>query len=451
MAVPLEVTNEEIKELTADPAREDLVVGEVKPLRVFGRADRSGIKELFQQPDLKAAPRKPDVAEVAGDIVRGKAVGEDTIDVALRDKLKLEVPAKVTENTIAGLQIDPKDFTINTNQGKTYEVTAMRGGNRVILTERDGVQLNVTDPGVAEVATGTTVISRGPGQTKVVATLGGEKAEAVLNVTEAPPGELPAGREGVIAGGDYFYDRGGHRIVVGGEHIVSEIKPAGKAVALQWEPPLFQKGVQAIPQNAQLHRRYENGGFDDVSNDPKVQITTQPDAAVAKMEKVDGGWKISPVAPGQTKAVATLDGMTAEMAIEINGDAAAGPIAGTLLVNPSTLTLWSGETAVIAGAEVDPGNGQSQIPVKVKITAAENQGIVTASGDSITGRSKGDTTVTLTAENGPSATMSVHVTAARHDRDQSAGKQHAGGEQGNSRGDGAKRGRRRAGGRAGKD
>ena len=169
--------------------------------------------------------------------------------------------------------------------------------------------------------------------------------------------------------------------------------------------------MQAIPQTAQLHRRYENGGFDDVSNDPKVKITTQPNAAVAKMEKVDGGWKVSPVAPGHTAAVATLDGMTAEMQIEINGDAAAGPITGTLLVNPSTLTLWSGEQAVIPGAEVDPGNGQPHIPVKVKITAPENQGIVAASGDSITGRSVGDATVTLTAENGPSATMSVHVTA----------------------------------------
>lgn len=424
LSVPLEVTNDEIKELSADPAREEMAVSEVRPLHVFGRADRSGVKEMFPQPDLKAALRKPDVAEVAGDIVRGKAVGEDTIDVTWRNtlpspsgrgtggegnKLALEVPTKVTDNTVTGLQIDPKEFAINTNQGKTYEVTAMRGGRRVILTESDGVQLNVTDPNVADVATGTTVISRAPGQTKVIATLVGEKAEAVLNVTEALPGEL-IGRDGVIAGGGYFYDGGGHRIFVGGNRIVSEIKPAGKVVALQWEPPLFQKGVQAIPQTAQLHRRYENGGFDDVSNDPKVQITVQPNTAVAKMDKVDGGWKISPVAPGQTATVATLDGMTAQMAIEINGDAAAGPITGTLLVHPSTVTLWSGETAVIASAEVDPGNGLPHIPVKVKITAPENQGIVTASGDSITGRSVGDATVTLTAENGPSATMSVHVT-----------------------------------------
>ena len=147
-----------------------------------------------------------------------------------------------------------------------------------------------------------------------------------------------------------------------------------------------------------------------MSNDPSVQITAQPNSAIAKMDKVDGGWKISPVAPGQTKAVATLDGMTAEMQIEINGDAPVGQDCRQLLLNPSAIALWSGETAVIAGAEVDPGDGRPHIPVKVRITAADNQGIVTADGDKITGRSVGDTTVSVTAENGPSATMSVHVT-----------------------------------------
>ncbi len=170
----------------------------------------------------------------------------------------------------------------------------------------------------------------------------------------------------------------------------------------------MKRECRPFPKHAQLHRRYANGGFDDVSNDPNVKITTQPDAAVVKMEKVDGGWKISPVAPGATKAVATLDGMTAEMPIEINGEPV-GPIAGTLLI-PRSITLWSGETAAITDAEVDPGNGLPHIPVKVKITAPENQGIVTADGDKITGRSVGDATVTVRAENGPSAAMAVHVT-----------------------------------------
>jgi hypothetical protein len=409
ISVPLEVTSEEIKELTADPAKEEMSVGEAKPLRVFGRADRSGVKEMFPQPDLKAAPRKADVVDVNGDVVHGKAVGDDTIDVAWRDKLKVEVPAQVTANQISGLRIDPTDTTINTNQGKTYEVSAIRGGQRVVLTEQDGVQLNVTDPGVAVVATGNTVVSRSPGQTKVIATLGGEKAEATLNVTLAPPGELPPGRTDIIGGGVVYDNRGG-RVYIG-DRSVTEIKPAGSIVALQWEPQLFQKGVQAMPQTAQLHRRYENGGFDDVSNDPGLQITKEPNPAVAKMEKVDGGWKISPVAPGVTTVAAKLGDLTAQMNVEINGDTIAGPRAGTLILNPSAISLWSGETAIIPGAELDPGNGQPHVPVKVRVTAPANQGIVKADGDKITGQSPGDTTVIVTAENGSSAAMSVHVTA----------------------------------------
>ena len=61
---------------------------------------------------------------------------------------------------------------------------------------------------------------------------------------------------------------------------------------------------------------------------------------------------------------------------------------------------------------MDPGNGQPHFAAKVKITAPDNQGIVSADGDKITGRSAGDATVTVTAENGPSATMNVHVTPA---------------------------------------
>jgi hypothetical protein len=404
VSAPLEVTSDEIKELTVDPAKEELSVGETRPLQVFGRADRSGLKEMFPQPDLKTAPREPDVVDVTGDRVHGKAIGEDTIDVAWRDKLKLEVPAKVTANEITGLQIEPKESTINTNEGKTYEVTGMRGGDRVVLTERDGVQLNVTDPNVAVVATGNTVVSRAPGQTKVVATLGGEKAEATLNVTLAPPGELPAGRTDVTPGG-VVYGIHGEKVYIG-DPSVTEIKPAGKVLALQWEPQLFQNGVQAMPQTAQLHRRYENGGFDDVSNDPGVQITTESNPAIAKMEKVDGGWKITPVAPGVTTVAAKLGELTAQMNVEINGEPA-----GTLILNPSAISLWSGQTAVIGGAELDPGNGQPHFPAKVKITAPDNQGIVSADGDKITGRSSGDAIVTVTAENGSSAPMSVHVTA----------------------------------------
>ena len=166
-----------------------------------------------------------------------------------------------------------------------------------------------------------------------------------------------------------------------------------------------------MPQTAQLHRRYENGGFDDVSNDTAVEITRQPNQSIAKMEKVNGGWKITPVATGVTTVAAKLGDLTAKMNVEINGDLTAGPQSGTLILNPSMMSLWSGETRQYIGAEVNPGNGQPHFPAKVKITAPDSQGIVSAEGDKITGRSSGDATVTVTAENGPSATISVHVTA----------------------------------------
>ena len=59
-----------------------------------------------------------------------------------------------------------------------------------------------------------------------------------------------------------------------------------------------------------------------MSNDPNVHVT-DPKSMFAKVEKVEGGWKISPVSPGTTKLTATLADQTASMAIEINGDGAA--------------------------------------------------------------------------------------------------------------------------------
>ena len=64
----------------------------------------------------------------------------------------------------------------------------MRGGNRVVLTPEDGVRLNVTDPDGRERGCRHDRHRTGPGQTKVVADFGGQKAEAVLNVTPGVAG-----------------------------------------------------------------------------------------------------------------------------------------------------------------------------------------------------------------------------------------------------------------------
>ena len=412
--VPVEVTKEEITELRAEPPALEMAAGEHAHLQVFGRAATSGSKEMFPQPDLKVVPQKGIAVDVVGgEDVQAKAVGEDQIDITWHDKLKIAVPVKVAANVISGLQIDPGDRTVNVTQAVTYQVSGMRGGKRVILTPEDGVRLNVTEPTIAAVAAGTTVQTTGLGQTKVVADYGGQKAEAVLNVTQGPVDVVDTRGVGVDVVHGHVYDDHG-KVVVGDVAVVGDIVPAGKVVALVFRPDFYRAGVQAMPETTKLLRQYENGGFDDVSNNPNVQVTTSPNASVAKIDKVEGGWKVSPVGSGLTKMTAALDGQTASMAIEINGDATGGgtTIAGQLVVEPKLLSLWSGETYAIENAVIDPGGGQTPVPVAVTVKAPDGQATVTVDGNKVTARSVGDVPVTVSTAGGQTAIVNVHVSAA---------------------------------------
>ena len=404
--VPVEVTGEEITEIRAEPAALEMAVNDRAHLQVFGRAQTSGLKEMFPQPDLKVAPQKTDTVNViGGEDVQGKAVGTDTLDVAWRDKLKTTVPVRVAANTLSELQIDPSVQTVNAGQTVTYQVSAVRGGNRVILTAADGVQLNVTDPTVASVVTGTTVTATNPGQTKVIATFGGSKAEGVLNVTQGVAGGPVATGVGITTDGTIIGSDGVTH-VVGNGTIVS-----GNVAGLLFEPPLYEAGVQAIPQIAKLLRPHQGGGFDDVSNDPNVKITAEPKPEIAKYEKVNGGWKITPVAAGMTRLSATLGDLNATMAIVLNGGGPGGTtISGQLVVNPTTQDLWLGQAATINGV-IDPGGGQPPVPVEVTLKAPDGQGIVKVNANKVTGLAVGDVPVTASA-GGQSVTVNVHVTAA---------------------------------------
>ena len=371
VTVPVEITREEITELAADPAAlEEMAVGDRADLRISGRGD------LGRQGDVPAVRSQGGAAEGPrgrrcgrrGGASQGRRPRHDRR--RLRDKLKVAVPVKVAANTLTDLQISPSERTINTSQAVTYEVSGLRNGTRVVLTPVDGVLFYVTDPAVVHVAGGTTVESVGLGQTKVVASYSGQKAEAVLNVS-APgvAGDTAiAGGLDVIRRGGVVYDGGGGRVVIGGgPRVIGDIAPAGKVVALAFEPPFYRAGVQALPQTAKLLRQYENGGFDDVGNDPNVK-TTDPKSDVAKIEKVDGGWKVIPVAPGLTKMTATLGDLTATMPIEFNGDAPiaegdAGQVTG-LEITPSEISLEAGQTTTPAVTARDAGGNQVAVPAR---------------------------------------------------------------------------------------
>jgi hypothetical protein len=406
----LEVVDEDITEILADPADVQMPVGGDGPVSIFGRAKTPGLKELFPQEGLKVVPNKSGVVELLGtEVVRGKAEGEDALAVSLNDKLKTQVAVKVLANAVGNLQIDPVVKTITTNEGITYEVTGIRGGQRVILTAQDGVQLKIADNNVAEVADGLTVTAKAPGTTKVIATFGGERAEATLNVV---PGGAIQGLPGVgvLRGGERIVTDGGRDVIVGGVDPL-EIKPAGNPVGLVFRPDVYMAGVQALPETAKVLEQYENGGFKDVTNDPNLQLTV-PNEKIAKMEKdkTDAGLKISPVGPGLTTLSGSYNGQVAKMRIEINGGDTIGGLTGTLVGLPQSLRLASGEAQALPPAEIDPGPGQAHIPVEVKVVAAEGQGIVSV-GDKnvIMGKSPGQSRVMVVPVDPRYAAMSTPI------------------------------------------
>ena len=359
--VPVEVTKEEITALTADPPRLEMAAGDHRHLQVFGQAATSGLKEMFPQSDLKVAPQKGGTVDViGGEDVQAKAIGDDTIDVSWQNKLKLEVPVNVMANAISVCKSRPDPRNRQRRAGgdlpgighagrqprnphtrgwRADECHGSHGRQRGLRHDRPNHPPRTNQGG------GRFRRTKGRGHF-----------------------ERHPGRGWAVATGDrrgryhqrYPLRRHGGRVVIGGDTVVGGITPAGKVVGLVFEPPIYRAGVQALPQTAKLLRQYENGGFDDVSNDPNVKVT-DPKSAVAKIEKVDGGWKVSPVAAGLTKLTATLDGQTAGMAIEINGGGGVAVAGESGRRSRETLDLWMGETKPI-NAAMDPGGGQPPCP-----------------------------------------------------------------------------------------
>ena len=107
------------------------------------------------------------------------------------DRLSQRVPVSVADDAITDLAIDPSAATVHPGQAIVYQVTGMRGGERRVLGPTDGLQILVDDPDVARpTADSTAVVGGSPGRTAIVAQLGQERAEAVLDVV---PGDGPIG------------------------------------------------------------------------------------------------------------------------------------------------------------------------------------------------------------------------------------------------------------------
>ena len=267
VTVPVEVTNEEITELSAESGQTGYGRGRACPFAVL----RQG-RDIGRQGDVPAVRFEGRAAEGRHGRCRGRrgragqGRGEDKIDASWRDKLKIAGAGN------GGLQHDhatcksrPPTRPSTPVRRSPIRVTAMRGGNRVVLTPADGLQLNVTDLGVASVESGTTVGSLGPGQTNVVADFGGQKADGGTECHPCRRATWWSATNGV----DVIRDPG---VVVGGGTVVATTAHCRHGRP-DWCSSRLSIGRACRPcRKPPSSCEVFDGEFDDVSNDPNVHV-----------------------------------------------------------------------------------------------------------------------------------------------------------------------------------
>jgi len=470
------VGDAEITELVIDPPQATLYVGDAMPFTVLGRSVDGSLRPIAPQPDLKVTigGANPGSVQLAGGhTVQGVVPGEAQIVATWRHGVAAQAPVSVTAAEMGGLEIHPAQASLRPGQTLVYQVIGMKGGQRRALTKADGVELFVSDPSKAQVSgSQLAVMANEPGRTAVIAMLGDQEAEAVLDVTtgDAPPtgDELPgigddhidddgpgAGFVGdpddVDHGYGYgdghghghghwgdgvddvwgFRDDDGHYVWgPDGERIYVDdpdgwIRPPLVATdQLRFVPDVLRLSQNSPPTAVRVYEVLPDGTLGrEVTNDPNLVPSQPPDTA--RVEKTETGIMVTPIGPGETTVGAILESATnpktADPLLVQVGDAVTATTAtqlARLVVSPNPLTLWAGQTGTFAEVLLDPGAGQPLRPVDFVVTPMPGQNVV-ASADQRTlrGLAGGNTQVLISSVDpagvfdGLRATATVQVTA----------------------------------------
>lgn len=382
------VNSEPITQVSVEPARLAMSVGDLAQLRVVGRS-ASGAELLFPQPDLALSVTGPDpqaVRIVGAQDVQAVSPGEAGVAVSYQGRLAASVPVTVTDQPWTGLVLDPVRAAIHPGQGVVYQASALRGAERRVVTENDGLELYVSDPAVARVVGSMAVEGVAAGRTAVVARLGSQSAEAALDVLagSGPPGRavLHSGQAATVGPGYGYFGTGW--VVRGGPGYVLDgverpaFRAAGAGTGLQFSPDVLRIGVGSPGAAVRVLEIFADGSSIDVSGDPALEFT-QPHQ-VATLEKSAAGPVFRPVRPGQTRVAARLGALVTipELLIEV-GDY--GATAGRLEVIPQTLDLAEGEVGGFSSVRIHPGAGQAPFEVDYAVEIPAGQTVVSASAD----------------------------------------------------------------------
>jgi len=387
------VTNDPIEQLLVDPPQMDLAVGDTQPLRVQGYA-ACGTHEMFPHPDLQLTSAGPDrycIQIQRGNWIDALKPGQGSVAVDWQNRLKLDVPVSVTDSPFTDLRIEPAVAVLHPGQGMRYQVSALRGGQRRMLGPEDGLELLSTNPGVAQVGNGTTVLGSSPGSTNIVARFRGQQTEAALDVT---PGDVVMGG----GPGGVYVDDGGYHVVgpgytdgyvyrdgvwvddgttiidggipgVIGPDVYIDGPPLADAVGLQFVPEVLRLPLGSAGSAVQVVEVLADGTFGrDVTGHPELQISDPQEVATRE------GNVFRPAQPGQESIGAKLGLLTADPLLVSVGEASG---IGGLIVQPNPLLLSSGSSGGFDAVMFDPGDGQLPYPIEnYRLTPAKGQGIV---------------------------------------------------------------------------
>ncbi|NQU26509.1 MAG: Ig-like domain-containing protein [Candidatus Nealsonbacteria bacterium] len=421
----VQVADGPITELVVEPPALQMSTGELRRLRILGRA-ASGTHDLFPQPSLKLTPAgaNPGAIRIVGaSDVDAVAAGSAEVAVSWQDRLNGRVHVTVSNDVLRDLRIEPAAATIHPGQPLVYQVTALQGGQRRVLGPEHGVKLYVGEQSIAEAAPNALAV-RGnqPGRTSVVAKIGDQQATATLDVV---PGTAPVGVGQLVdvPGGVIYGPGGGYRGGPGGwteehwrggpgwvewgyggpgGHVVGGVVvPSADVRELRFVPEVLRLSPNSPATSFRVVEVLTDGSDGrDITNATNLQVNATP-AGVVQIGQDESGRSVQPAGQGQTRLGATLtdaDGETllARPMLVSVGDVMAVP--GRLLVQPDPLTVWAGETAGFSSVLLDPGGGQPLRPIAYRVIPSAGQNVIeSVTEQTVRGLAPGGTNVVVAA------------------------------------------------------
>ena len=301
------VNDGKIASLVVDPPLLDMSVGDQRRLRVFGRAP-SGTYELLPPRGLKMTVGGPDPGAIRvsdDNEVSAVAPGRAVVEVTTGG-LRQQVPVSAAERRITDLRIEPLRSSIHPGQAIVYRVTGIQGGLRRVLVAKDGVELQVADPEVAQVYRDLTVLGTQPGLTGIVGRLGDLCAEASLRVT---PGGTPGTVWTVGPGGRIVESQ-----VVYVSDVVSDVVDVPDVSQL-WITPdgVSLQAGQVSPRFSVMAR-----GADGTSHAVPGLLESMNEAVLSAAPKSPGRFVAG--VPGGTKVRASYRGLAAFADVHVTGE-----------------------------------------------------------------------------------------------------------------------------------